>query len=278
MQPANRNLLDDDEMGFVNRPVVVPDGVRLEKDIAYGTDPKQRLDVYIPKGAENAPVLFMVHGGGWRRGDKGAFGVVQNKVNHYLAKGWVFISANYRFVPDVDPMAQAADIAAALAFAQGHATDWGGDAARFVLMGHSAGAHLVTMLAAVREIGASAGAQAWLGAVALDSAAYDVVETMEQPHFPLYDVAFGEDRTLWEAASPARRLTAAPPPMLLVCSSRRADAVTQTNDFVGKVNALGGWAEVLAVDMRHGVINLEVGTPGDYTARIDAFMRTLGLA
>lgn len=258
-------------------PVVLPNGAQLERDLAYGPDPEQRMDVYRPANARNAPVIFMVHGGGWARGDKEAAGVVNNKVEYWLPKGYLVVSVGYRLVPQVTPLGEADDVARALAFAQGRAKSWGADPSRFVLMGHSAGAHLVTLLSADPSIATRAGAGSWLGTVSLDSAAYDVVQIMEQQHFSLYDKAFGNDRELWRAASPTLRLSRAPVPMLLVCSSRRADACAQAQGFASKATALGGKVQVAPIDLRHGYINAQLGTPGELTARVDAFLHSLGL-
>ena len=156
--------------GRRNQPVNLPAGAQVEKDVAYGSAPEQRMDVYRPANAQNAPVIFMVHGGGWRRGDKEAAGVVNNKVEHWLTRGYIVVSVGYRLVPQVTPMGEAQDIAQALAFAQGKARSWGGDPSRFVLMGHSAGAHLVSLLSSAPSIATGAGAGPWLGTVVLDSA------------------------------------------------------------------------------------------------------------
>ncbi len=53
------------------RSVSLPEGVKRLADLAYGSDPAQRLDVYLPREAKAAPLLVLVHGGGWSRGDKG---------------------------------------------------------------------------------------------------------------------------------------------------------------------------------------------------------------
>jgi acetyl esterase/lipase len=264
-------------MGGRNQPVVLPNGAHVERDVAYGPDPEQRMDVYRPANAQNAPVIFMVHGGGWRRGDKEAAGVVNNKVQYWLPKGYVVMSVGYRLVPQVTPLGEADDVARALAFAQGKAKAWGADPTRFVLMGHSAGAHLVTLVSADPSIATRAGAGPWLGTVALDSGAYNVVEIMEQRHFSLYDEAFGNDRDLWRAASPTLRLARAPVPMLLVCSSRRADSCAQAGAFAQKATSLGGRVKVAPVDLRHGNINAQLGTPGELTAQVDAFLHSLKL-
>ncbi|MFO1506722.1 MAG: alpha/beta hydrolase [Lysobacterales bacterium] len=268
----------DDGEGRANRaPITLPAGARLEANVAYGSDPQQKFDVYVPANAKNAPVLFMVHGGAWRIGDKTSNRVVQNKIDHYLPKGYVFISTNYRMNDRMTPLAEADDVAAAVAYAQQHAASWGGDPSRFVLMGHSAGAHLVTLLSAVPQIDQRAGVKPWLGTVALDSAAYNVVKIMDQRHLGFYDDVFGSNRQLWEAASPTLQLKAAPPPMLLVCSSLRANSCDQATAFADKAKGFGGHVDVLPVAMRHAEINIEAGAPGQLTDRIDAFLRSLGL-
>src|SRR4051812_32255790 len=66
-----RGMADDTEdSDGPLEPAALPAGVDVIRNIAYGPDPAQRLDVYRPARAENAPVIFMVHGGGWMRGDK----------------------------------------------------------------------------------------------------------------------------------------------------------------------------------------------------------------
>jgi arylformamidase len=107
----------------------------------------QRMDVYIPADARAAPVLFLVHGGGWRRGDKAHGRLIDNKLAHWLPAGFIVVSINYRMLPQADVLTQRDDVVAALAKAQSLAPSWGGDASRFVLMGHSAGAHLVALVA-----------------------------------------------------------------------------------------------------------------------------------
>jgi acetyl esterase/lipase len=255
----------------------LPSNVRIERDLAYGIDPQQRLDVYLPAQAKGAPIMFMVHGGAWMIGDKGASAFVSNKVAHWLPKGYILVSSNYRMSRQPNPLDQADDIARALAFVQSKAPSWGGDPARVLLLGHSAGAHLVSLLAADPRIVTSKGGTAWLGTIVLDSAAYDLVEIMQRKHPRIYDRAFGKDPAFWTDASPYRRLTVAPVPMLLVCSTKRSDACPPAQTFASKATELGGKITVLPVDMKHGELNKELGLPSEYTATIENFMRTLGL-
>ncbi len=256
----------------------LPAGASVERDIAYGEDPAQKLDVYRSADAEGAPVIFMVHGGGWRLGDKGMSRSVKNKVMRWVGKGYVLISVNYRMLPVAKPVEQARDVAKALAFSQGKARSWGADPAHFMLVGHSSGAHLVSLLTADPAIANRLGALPWLGTVSLDSAAFDVVTIMRGQHFGLYDKAFGTDPGYWHDASPLRVLNGKlGAPMILVCSNRRSDSCAQAQAFAAKASGLGGRVSVLPVDLSHGDVNDQLGTPGPYTDGIESFMRSLGL-
>ena len=256
-------------------------GVSVLRDVAYGSDPRQRFDVYLPGAAATpspsagAPVIFMVHGGGWRTGSKSEKAVVDNKVAHWVPKGVVLVSTGYRLLPQADPLTQARDVARALTEAQRQAPSWGADPARFVLMGHSAGAHLVALLASAPHLAREAGAGAWLGTVALDSAAFDLVAAMRDRHLPLYDEAFGSDPTYWRSASPLHQLHAGARPLLAVCSSRRADPCPQARRYADAAAALGVRAAVLPQDYSHRDINLQLGADARYTAAVDDFLASL---
>jgi len=257
-------------------PATIPPGVRVLRDVPYGGDPAQRMDVYLPaQGAAHAPVIFMVHGGGWSRGDKAMRSVVQNKVARWVPRGFVLISTNYRMLPGTRPIEQARDVARALAVAQGRAAGWGADRDRFIVMGHSAGAHLVALLAAEPELAYDRGALPWLGTVSLDSAALNVVAIMQGPHLPLYDAAFGTDPAYWRAASPLQQLNSRGVPFLAVCSTRRQESCPQARNFAMKANGLHMRAQVLGEDLSHREINERLGTPGDYTAQVEAFLASL---
>lgn len=253
-----------------------PAGARIQHDIPYGSDPAQRLDLYRLARTERAPILVMVHGGSWQHGDKALPSVVVNKVNHWLIEGFIMVSLNYRLAPRANPLHQADDVARALAYVQQHAPEWGGDPKRIVLMGHSAGAHLVALVAAAPEITRRAGVKPWLGTVALDSTVYNVVTLMERRHLELYDHAFGDDQAPWRAASPTLRLETAPAPMLLVCSSRRADSCAMAREFARQAHTMGGRVTTLEVDMTHREINALLGDRGAYTEAVDQFMHTIG--
>lgn len=248
----------------------LPDGVRLLAEQSYGAHPRQRYDVYLPARADHAPVIFMVHGGAWRTGDKANAQVVQNKVRHWTRRGVIVVSVNYRLLPDASVAAQADDVAAALAAVQASAASWGGDRNKFVLMGHSAGAHLVALMAASRGT-----ASTWRGTVALDSAAMDVASLMRQRHFPLYDKAFGSAAAYWDSVSPLAQLKPGGAPVLAVCSSQRRASCPQSEAFAARAAALGMRAQVLPQALSHREINEALGQPGAYTDAVDAFIDSL---
>lgn len=256
----------------------IPAGVRRDADLAYGPDPAQCLDVYLPGSLNKAPLLIFVHGGGWARGDKAAPAVVGQKVAHWTARGYVVVSVNYRLLPQVRPLAQVDDVARALAWIQRAAPGWGADPEACLLMGHSAGAHLLTLLVADPAIGEGAGARPARGVVALDTAAFDLVALMEGPHLPLHDQAWGDDPAVWRAGSPIHRLQGRPAaPMLLVCSALRPRVLRQAQQFAARAHSFGGAVQVIAVDLSHRELNAELGADGPYTAAVDKFAQGLGL-
>lgn len=253
-------------------------GTPTHTDLAYGPAPEQRYDIYAPTAARNAPAILMVHGGGWFRGDKDAGRVVDSKQTRWLPKGIAFATTNYRMQPDAPPLEQACDVASALADLQRNAGRFGLDPDNIVLMGHSAGAHLIALLAARPELLTAASARPPRGYVLLDSGALDVPEIMNRRHFRLYDRAFGNNPADWLAASPLQQLHRQAGPLLIACSLRRADACPQGRAFAAKATGLGGRAELLPLDKTHGEINFQLGDDEAYTARVEAFLSSLSPA
>ncbi|HUL06388.1 MAG TPA: alpha/beta hydrolase [Candidatus Acidoferrum sp.] len=256
----------------------LPKGVTLRPDVAYGADPAQRMDVYLPPHPQRAPILLMVHGGAWRVGDKNDARVVDNKVARWVPKGVIFVSVDYRMMPEAEPLTQAEDVAEALAKVQALAPGWGGDPANIILMGHSAGAHLVALLTAAPALATGQGAKPWKGSVLLDSGALDVPAIMNARHWPLYDRAFGSDPAKWTAVSPMDRLAGPTLPMLAVCRNGAHESCPANRAFAARARQLGGRVEVLPMALSHSQINERLGLPGGYTDRVEAFMRELGWA
>ena len=259
-----------------NKIDAIKQQVTILRNVRYGSADLQTMDVYLPRKPQTGmPVIFMVHGGAWRFGDKTARSVVLNKVARWVPRGFIFVSVNYRMLPTARPLQQAEDVARALATAQAKAASRGGDPAKFILMGHSAGAHLVALLDADPALAYKAGARPWLGVVALDSAALNVVKIMQRSHYRLYDNAFGSDPAYWRETSPYYALKATARPILLICSTRRDHSCPQARSFAAKAGMLGVRAEVQGEDLTHRQINATLGEPGAYTDAVERFMGSL---
>ena len=112
--------------------------------IAYGSDPRQRLDVYRPEGAGPLPVAVFLYGGGWVAGAREMYRFVGGA---FAAHGIVAVIPDYRLYPRVRWREILADCALAFAWARAHAAAFGGDGAAPTLIGHSAGAYNAAMLA-----------------------------------------------------------------------------------------------------------------------------------
>jgi acetyl esterase/lipase len=114
-------------------------------DLPYATPPatRQFLDVYRPTVGERLPVVFWIHGGGWQTGDKGS---VQHKPKAITQRGFVFVSTNYRLLPEVEMETIVRDIAKSLRWVRDHIARYGGDPERIIVGGHSAGAQLAALV------------------------------------------------------------------------------------------------------------------------------------
>ncbi|MCS6761091.1 MAG: alpha/beta hydrolase [Candidatus Devosia symbiotica] len=129
-----------------NLPAAMDGGTtKVGDSIAYADGPRHRLDVYAPeaRGAA-APVVFFIYGGGWNRGERSDYQFVGRAL---AARGFVTVIADYRLVPEVQFPGFLEDNANALKWVQDNIANYGGDANRLFLAGHSAGSYNATMLA-----------------------------------------------------------------------------------------------------------------------------------
>lgn len=206
-------------------------GTTVARGIAYGTDPRQRLDVYAPRGsAGDRPVIVFFYGGSWNSGVREGYGFVGRAL---AAAGFVVVVPDYRLVPEVRFPAFLEDGAAAVRWARAHAGKYGGDGGRIVLAGHSAGAYNAAMLALDPQ---------WLGA---DRAAVRGLIGLAGPYdFLPFDgavtrAAFGA----WprgEETQPVSFAGAGDPPALLVTGSDDATVRPRNSDsLAAKLRAAG---------------------------------------
>jgi len=140
-------------LGLLNASVSTRGYVQT-RAIAYGSDPLQRLDVYVPDRAASKrdqvhperglPVVVFVHGGNWQTGDRGGYRFVGQAL---ASRGIVCVVIDYRKYPQVVYPYFIHDAASAVAWTKAHAIEFGGDHDRIFMMGHSAGAYTAAMVA-----------------------------------------------------------------------------------------------------------------------------------
>lgn len=137
-------------LGVFNALVPKDHGVaRPSRDVSYGPDPRQRLDVYMPAdGRHDHKVLVFLYGGSWTGGRRQDYEFVGRA---FAARGFVTVVPDYRLVPAIRYPAFVQDSAKAVAWAYRHAGDYGGDPEKFYLVGHSAGAYNAMMVALAPE-------------------------------------------------------------------------------------------------------------------------------
>jgi triacylglycerol lipase len=149
-------------------------GVYPTRDLAYGPDDKQKLDVFTaaPSGAPK-PVLVFVHGGGFVGGDKHAGGILYDNVMAWAARnGLVGVDINYRLAPKAVWPAGAQDVSAAAKWIRQNIGRYGGDPRRIYLWGHSVGAvHVADYLAGAADAKGSGGVA---GAILTSGQIYDM--------------------------------------------------------------------------------------------------------
>jgi len=124
---------------------------RIDRDLSYGDNPRQRLDVHTgDEAAEAAAVVVFVHGGGFVAGDKHLPGTPRyDLVGAWAVRhGWVGVTMTYRLAPEHKWPAGAQDVAAAVDWIRNNIAGYGGDPGKIVVAGNSAGAvHVASFLA-----------------------------------------------------------------------------------------------------------------------------------
>jgi arylformamidase len=250
------------------------------QELAYGSADLQKTDFWAGK-SRNAPLVLFVHGGGWTRGDKRMM-TGSAKLSHWLGQGYAVASANYRLVPDSTVEDQAADIAAATAYFRHNAEELGIDPDRIVLIGHSAGAHLVTLVGTDPQWFAAAGLSMddVAGMIALDGAGYDVPDQMDENARLMgdtYKQAFGADPARQKALSPTRHTAGPNAPAFLLAHVERDDAERQNKGLNSGLAEAGTETTVIGIKGRglrgHREINEKLGE-ADYAATplVDKFL------
>lgn len=191
-------------------PLTPSEGYTVTRDIAYGSEPQQRLDIYLPDHPKTtpAPVLIFYYGGSWQIGDKDQYHWVGQT---FASRGIVTVLANYSLYPPALYPSFVNDAAKAAVFVHENITQHGGDPNRMFVMGHSAGAYNAVMLASDPDyMKAAHGDIGWIrGAIGI-SGPYDFLP-LKDPN--LITIFGGPNRA---EMLPITYVTGKRPPMLLV--------------------------------------------------------------
>lgn len=206
----------------------------MVRDLAYGPDGRHRLDLFMREGAQDAPVLVFVHGGGFVMGDKRLPKLpFYDNIGCWAAEqGWIGVTINYRLAPDAMWPAGGEDVALAIAWLREHIAPYGGNPRRIILMGQSAGAaHVATYLAQPRMQPASGTGVA--GAV-LVSGNYDPATASPNAHQLAY---YGTDRDLYPGFSMVQGLVVTNVPLCFAVAE--FDGIDFRRQAAGMVGAFG---------------------------------------
>lgn len=262
-------------------------------DVPYAgtTELRQTLNVYAPasKPAKPTPVIFWIHGGGWRGGEKTN---VQLKPKFFTDMGYVFVSTNHRYVSAV-PMSEIfADVAESLRWTHDHAAEFGGDPNRIVIMGHSSGAQLAAYLAIderpLKAVGLSLGM--FKGCVPVDADTFDVPAVIAlatanrqaagkpEPKYGHREI-FGGKPELWTDYSVVTHVAPGKdiPPFLILYDAAAPLTPDQAKRLEKALTSKGISAKAYgAQNTNHGKINADLGLPGDpATAELQSFLKSV---
>lgn len=190
--------------------------IGCERDLAYGPHERHRLDIYRRPGTRDAPVVVFVHGGAFVRGDKDSNAEVYGNVTRYFARhGCVGVNIEYRLAPEAAYPGGAEDVGRAVAWVREHIAAYGGDPAKIILFGHSAGgAHAGAY--ACDPAARPAGGHGLAGLILVSSRLRaDVLPG--NPNAKAVRAYYGEDASLHEARSVTTHAEALDVPVFLAC-------------------------------------------------------------
>lgn len=189
-------------------------GVSVTRDIAFGGDPKQRLDLFRPDGVARAPIVVFVHGGALTRGDKSSGNGVYDNVLYFFARHRVVgVNANYRLAPDNPYPDAAIDMGLVVAWIRANAADIGGDAEQIFMFGHSSGATHVATWAYDPDIHGPDGPR--IAGVVLSSGRLEADNRSDDPNAAGVEAYFGTDTSLYAARSPLTHGPTSPLPTFI---------------------------------------------------------------
>jgi len=192
-------------------------------DLAYGPDPRNKLDIYTPKdAAPDAPVVVFFYGGSWVSGSRGDYAFVGEAL---ASRGIVAVLADYRLYPQVHYQELLRDSAQAVGWTRAHIRQYGGNPGKLYVMGHSAGAYNAAMLALDPKWLAAAGTtpsiiKGWIGL----AGPYDFLPIEDAEVKPVFYFPNSPPDS-----QPINHVSAASPPALLIASVNDTEVNPQRN-------------------------------------------------
>lgn len=241
---------------------------------------RQVLDVYSQPGSEKLPVVFWIHGGGWQVGDKKD---VELKPKWFTERGFVFVSTNYRLLPDVSMRELISDVASGLGWTHKNIEKFGGDPNQIFVMGHSAGAQLAAILCTDHRYLEKVGVPltALRGCVPVDGDTYDIpamimtAEMRQTLHgLPLpengHRVKFGNDPKLHVDFSAVTHIAKGKsiPPFLILYVSGHPDVTAQAKRLeMSLAQADIAVSSFGASNTNHSKLNDDLGQENDIATK-----------
>jgi acetyl esterase/lipase len=256
---------------------------RIHRDLPY-VEPKngrQTLDVYAPVEGRQHPVVIWIHGGGWHSGDKTD---VKKKPQAFSGKGFVFVSINYRLLPDnVTIQQMAGDVTKAIRWTHDHARDYGGSPDKILVMGHSAGAQLAALVCTDDRYLKAEGLSLAIikGCVPVDDDTYDVpmqIQTVGPKRGNGYQKEFGDENSQRDL-SPITHVAKGKhiPPFLILHGADHPETKGQSQRLVQALQEAGVAAKAYPAQGKNLVtLNDDLGLSDDKpTQALFEFLRSV---
>lgn len=251
------------------------------------------LDIYTLGSADELrPVVVYVHGGGWQIGDKDR---THFKDELLMNAGYVFVSVNYRLCPFPTDLSFPAnrirspmhvrDVAESIRWIQDEIHRYGGDGSQITLIGHSAGAQIIALLATDPRYLAARGVsmKTIRGVVGLDTAAYDIATTIANAVSPGFrEQAFGTVAenlvtNSWTRFSATTHADETDPPFFFVTQAQEPLRYAQ-QEMMALALGQDPTTSILEVNKNHSEINRHLGDPTDsspMTAQVLSFVESV---
>ncbi len=274
---------------LMNGSVAAPAFGQSVRSIPYktvaGIDPQlTTLDLYSFDSLKRAPVLVLVHGGGWHSGDKSHFAEAGSLQEFFRRNGILTVAINMRLVkeprsPGTTYREQASDVASAIRWVHDNIANYGGNSNNISLLGFSSGAHLVALIGTddryLQQQGLSL--SSLRSVMAFDVDAYDIPLAIREANTYGWPQAisnlpnvFSNNINTQKDASPVNFISSAKhhPPFLVVYSGALRDQMTQqlskrqSEIFVQALKQKGVPASVAgSLAARHTELMMRLGSP-----------------